>query len=156
MGLLGNKGNLANYSENGLNILWNVYCHVTKQFCSHLWEINKSLSEKYFSNFEFLHVQTTKSKLNFLSIVVVFFRFFVFFSRKFHHVLDKWYSPLWISEFMTFQGNSFTPSCNIDKKVQYKAGKSIFQHWTTFLRPLAWCKPGMMQASYRLIIMRSS
>ena len=78
-----------------------------------------------------------------------FFSSSFFFPRKFHHVLDKWYSPLWISEFMTFQGNSFTPSCNIDKKVQYKAGKSIFQHWTTFLRPLAWCKPGMMQASYK-------
>ena len=130
-----------------------LYCHVTKQFCSHLWEINKFLSEKHFSfQFWFLHVQTTESELNFLSIVVDFFflLFLVFFfSRKFHHVLDKWYSPLWISEFMTFQGNSFTPSCNIDKKVQYKAGKSIFQHWTTFLRPLAWCKPGMMQASYK-------
>lgn len=150
MGLWGNKGNLAN-SENGLNILWNVYCHVTKQFCSHLWEINEFLSEKYFSKFEFLHVQTsTEFELNFLSIVVgFFFSFSFFFSRKFHHVLDKWYSPLWISEFMTFQGNSFTPFCNIDKKVQYKAGKSIFQHWTTFLRPLAWCNAGMLQASYK-------
>ena len=135
-----------------INLKWR-FCKILwpSQNIWTLWEINEFLSEKYFSKFEFLHVQTTESELNFLSIVVGFFFLFLgfFFSRKFHHVLDKWYSPLWISEFMTFQGNSFTPSCNIDKKVQYKAGKSIFQHWTTFLRPLAWCKPGMMQASYK-------